>query len=409
MSGEQRMVGTVGLMGIVVGYVVGASIFVLPGRLAVATGPGLFLSYLVAAVPAALAAVVGLRLARRYRQSGAGFLAVSAAYGPAAGFFLVFTLLVALTIGLPLVALGFADLVAALLPGTPRTVTAMGVTVLACALNLASLGSIARLQVALTTAKVAALLLFGVAGTLTAPESSLRPLLPHGLAPVLGAAIPAYFSYVGFLSVTEIAGEIRDPERTVPRAMAASVGLVVVAYVLAAIAVVGHLTPAELSSAPAPAALAASRFLPALAPAITVAAAVSAATALNAVVLALSRDVAALAQAGLLPRRLAQRAPATGAPRAAVLSLGGLFLLGIGLGAPLEDYAVLAVAGFCLTQILVGLAARRLGDGRLAPLGLALISGLFLAHALWSNPWGAALVGASTALGLVLSWRATRA
>ena len=88
MAGHRtaRNIGLAGAVFTMVGYVVGASIFILPGALAADTGPAAFLAYLIAGVLAALTCVVGAELGSAVPVSGAINVTASRVLGPLFGF-----------------------------------------------------------------------------------------------------------------------------------------------------------------------------------------------------------------------------------------------------------------------------------------------------------------------------------
>jgi amino acid transporter len=202
---------------------------------------------------------------------------------------------------------------------------------------------------------------FGVAAVSHIQPGRLSPLLPHGLSALLATAVPAYFSFTGFTVIAEIAEEIRDPGRTIPRALALSFAIVTVAYVLIALAVPGLLDWTTLADVPAPVATAAETFLPrAGVGLIAVGAILAAATSIHGMLLVQSRDVFALARDRLFPEALARVQPGSGIPAVAVVLLTVLSLGGVLAGGSILEYAMIAVLGVMVVQALIAVAVMRL-------------------------------------------------
>src|SRR5262249_22635161 len=135
----------------------------------------------------------------------------------------------------------------------------------------------------------------------------LVPFAPNGWWPVLAAAIPAFFSYAGFMVIIDIGGEIKDPARTIPKALTLSFIAVLATYLLVWLAVFGPIRWQELGAIAAPVGEAASRLLPAWTAAAIAAAAIAAgATSINGLLLGYSRDVMALANVKVFPAPLAK-------------------------------------------------------------------------------------------------------
>lgn len=360
MSESRQMKRTIGLWGAVatlVGYVIGASVFILPGELAPATGPAVFVSYLLASIPALLACFVTAQIGCAYPVSGAAYVAASRVLSPYWGFMVVWSLLMGVTVGVALIAYGFADYLAFFFPGLDRRAVAI-VTVLAfCIINVLgarlSVGSEAVMVVGFMTV----LAVFGVGGVWHMEPAHLTPLFPKGLRPVMSAAIPAYFSFIGFAMLAELAGEIDRPARTIPWALALSFACVLFFYVLVPVALVGVVPWNELRGTEASVSAAAARFLPAPWPAwISVGALLAAATSLNGILLSISRDIFALARDRIFPATLGRLHPRYVSPDVAVLSLTGLALVGVAVGTSIRNYAVVAVMAIMVSQILSALA-----------------------------------------------------
>ena len=304
----QRHIGLGGAVFTLVGYVIGASIFVLPGQLSAQVGPGLVLSYAVAGGLAVLACLASAHLGGQFPVSGAIYVAIGKAIGPRAAFISMWLLLLAVGVGIPLVAYGMVDYLAYFWPGRapgatdgdhhrprlrrhqPVSGTPGGAR--ADGHDRRAAGHHLRLR-----------------GRRDPPYrwSRFSPLLPNGVGAMLLAAVAAYFSFLGFMVIADIAEEIRDPDRTIPRALIMSFAIVIVAYLLIAVAVPGLLDWRTLGTVPAPVASAAETFLcPPVANLIAVAAILAAATSVHGILLVHSRDVFALARDDVFPESLAQ-------------------------------------------------------------------------------------------------------
>lgn len=391
-----RTIGLAGTVSTLIGYVIGASIFILPGELAASSGPAIGLSYLLAAVPAAFCCFVSAQIGSVFPVSGANYVAVSRVISPFAGFLMVWVLMAALIVGVPLVAFGFADYVAYFLPGLPRTGVAVAAVVFFVLVNVRGARLSVWSQSVMVVGFVLALLVFGVGGLPYVRAEHFVPLFPRGIMPVVGAAIPAYFSYIGFLVIVEIGEEIEQPSRTIPLALAISLGCVLIFYGLVSIVLPGIIPWEALGETDAPVATAAATFLPpSVAGLISLGALLAAATTLNGILLGQSRDLFALARDRILPEVFGRLHPRFHSPYVAVGVLGLLSLGGVAIGASITEYATLAVLGFMTFQMFSGVGVYLLparaperfdrAPFRLAPfwrvfvgLGLVVLSALFV-------------------------------
>jgi APA family basic amino acid/polyamine antiporter len=162
---------------------------------------------------------------------------VSAAYGPWLAFVFAWTTLLTLPVAIAAVARGFADYLAAIWPleeAQRRGAAAAAITVFAL-LSIASTRAATRVAGIAASAKLLALLGIAVAGialtagvSAAAPEPAALPQAAH-----LGLAlVPIIFAFDGSMSVAYIAGEVREPARTIPRSLLAGIAIVTATYVL---------------------------------------------------------------------------------------------------------------------------------------------------------------------------------
>jgi APA family basic amino acid/polyamine antiporter len=303
---------------------------------------------------------VGAAIGSALPVSGSLNVASGRVLAPVIGFIGVWATLMAVALAIPLVSYGLADYLAYFLPGVDRLTIAIVAAAAFGLLNLANVDLAVQLQVALTVGLLIILYAFGIGGAVNADPALLAPLMPNGLGPVIGAAVPAYFSYAGMTVITEIGGEIKRPGRTIPLALLISFVVIAAGYSLVAFAVPGLLPWQSLRDVDAPVARAAEVFLPAWTGAlIAIGALFAAATSLNAMLLIHSRDVLAMARAGAFPAVLGRRT-ARGVPVEAVVLVTALGLLGILSGSTIREYAAMAVISVMLLQVFSGIVILRL-------------------------------------------------
>lgn len=354
-------IGAFGAAITIVGIVVGASIYILPGEIAASAGPGVVLSYGLAAVLAVFSCIVAAQLGSVYPVSGASFVAIGRLVSPAFSFLCVWVMIGAAVVAVALLGYGFAGYVGQWAPGVSRPMLAAGLIIFLGVLNLGGSREMLAAQTMMVAFVLLSLIIFAVTGVVQGHQENLTPLLPNGLGPVISGAIPAYFSFAGFMVIIELSGEVRRPERNIPLALAISFTVVAAVYGLVALAVVAQIPWTELVAVDAPVTEAASRTLPALLVQAVALSAVAATTgSANVILKGYSRDILALARCQALPKQLATVNPKTGAPIAAVLTMTVLSLCALTVGAKLVDYATFVVVGLMTLQMGAGIAALRL-------------------------------------------------
>src|SRR5918998_1166962 len=235
-----------------VGAVLGPGVLILPGLAAEVAGPASVLAWaalLALSVPLAITfAVLGVR----QPEAGGTAAYARAAFGPRAGAVTGWWFLAGVVIGAPAVALIGGFYVSELLGAGREAAVAAAAAMIAgvLAANRFGVQATARLQLGLAGV-LAALLLVAVVSAL--PESRAEhwtPFAPQGWTAVGEAASLLMLSFIGWEAVSHLAGELRDPDRQLPRAIFAALAVVVVLYLGLAVATVGALGTAAPSDVP---------------------------------------------------------------------------------------------------------------------------------------------------------------
>ncbi len=357
---NHRTIGLAGAVFTLVGYVIGASIFVLPGQLAADAGPAAFLSYLMAGGLAAISCLVGASIGSTVHVSGAGNVAVARTLAPVYGFLGVWITVVAVVVSIALVAFGLADYVAYFFPAVDRRAVALVAVLMFAVLNLTTVQLAVSVQVAMTIGFLIVMFGFGIGGTANAKPELITPFMPNGFGPVASGAVLAFFSFAGITVITELGGEIKNPARTIPLTLLIGFVVVLTSYALVSFAVPALLPWQTLRETSAPVARAAEVFLPSwIGGVIAIAAILAAATSINGMLLIHSRDLLAMARARVFPEGMATRNRA-GVPAQAVGLLTILSVVAVVLGGTVRQYAMMAVMSVMILQVFQGLAVLRL-------------------------------------------------
>jgi APA family basic amino acid/polyamine antiporter len=257
--GYLRRLGVWDASMVVVGGVIGSGIFLTPATIARQTGSSTeqLLAWAIGGVLALLGALCYAELGTRRPSAGGGYVYLREAFGGIVAFVYGWNLLVVNHSGaIAAVATVFVDYAATALdvhPADPRPYAAATIVFLA-GINGFGIRSGALTQNLLTVLKLAAigaLICAGFALRGSAPPEPMPPLQPLALGVVL---LPVLFSYGGWYYVNDIAGEIRDPERNLPRALLFGMLLVALCYVLVNLAFLAVLGHAGLAASNAPAA-----------------------------------------------------------------------------------------------------------------------------------------------------------
>ena len=190
---------------------------------------------------AALCGALSLgELAARYPEAGGNYVYLREAYGPSLAFLYGWKCLLIMDPGLTAaLAMGLGAYAQATLPSLSPKAVALGAIVVIAAANVAGLRLAGAIGHFLAVAKIVllvALVVWGFASG-AGDTSHLTPFLERraGAGPLVpalaGAMVMAFFSFGGWWEAAKLAGEVRDPGRTLPRALALGVSAVTLLYV----------------------------------------------------------------------------------------------------------------------------------------------------------------------------------
>ncbi len=357
---EQTLKKSVGLAGavcLIVGYVIGATIFILPGPLAAEAGPGIFISHMIAAFLAIFACFVAAQVGCTFPVSGANMVIVNRVLPRYWGFFEASFVLLTVIFALPLISYGFAEYLSFFFPNINLMLTAILLILFFMLVNLLGLQVASWVQAVMTVEFVIALLIFGIGGILKSDTHLMVPLFPKGFSPILLVAVPAYTSFFGFLFIAEVAEEVKNPTKNIPRALIIGFILVTVIYISVPLAVTRLLSWNTLGDTQAAVAVASEIFMPAwLAKIIALSALVAIATSINGIFMANTRDVLAYGRDKIYPAIFARISKKFRTPYMGLFLLAFLSIFGILLKLSITFYATVAVMCFLLFQILSGMA-----------------------------------------------------
>ena len=251
-----RALGVRALAANIVNTIVGSGIFVLPAVVAAILGPAAMLAYLVCAALVALFGLCFAEVGSRVHGSGGAYAYVEAAFGPYVGFSAGLLLGCAEMAASAAVATIFVGSLSALFPGGGGTASRAVMLILLygalAIVNVRGVRTGARLMELITAAKLVPLVLLVIAGMFVLHPDYLKwPGIPP-LADIGRASLVLMFAFTGVEGPLTSSGEVRNPARTVPRAVL--LGLSTVALLYAGLQMVsqGVLGPALATATDAP-------------------------------------------------------------------------------------------------------------------------------------------------------------
>lgn len=344
------------------GVTIGAGIYVLVGVMADRSGMHAPLAFLVAAIPMALSAASFAELGTRMPVSASEAAYIQAAFDRRWLSLSVGLLVVATaTISAATIVSGSAGYIASFLDWPDSWIIAGVVLAMGAVSCLATTQSVTFAGM-MTVIEIGGLAVIIGAGAMMGgePLGRLPELVPGAgdavaWVSVLGSSLVAVFAFLGFEHLVNISEEMKEPTRTLPRALFLTLGITAFLYFLVVWIAVVAVSPAELGASRAPLALVFERltgFPLAMMSAIAIVA------TLNGVVvhmIMIARVLYGMARQGFLPSRLGTVSSATGTPLITT-GIGVTAILALALALSLGGLADLAARGTLVIFALINLA-----------------------------------------------------
>jgi len=342
------------------GSMIGAGIFVALAPAAEAAGAGLLVGLLIAGLVAWCNATSSAQLAAIYPVSGGTYVYGRERLGPFWGYLAGWGFVVGKTASCAAMALTVGSYV---WPEQAHAVAVAAVVALTAVdyMGVQKAAWLTRVIVTVVLAVLAAVVIV----CLTSAHASAGRLdigSDASVGGVLQAAGLLFFAFAGYARIATLGEEVRDPARTIPRAIPLALGITLVVYVAVAVSVLVVLGPSGLARESAPLAEAVRQAgMPGLAPVVRVGAAVAALGSLLALILGVSRTTLAMSRDRHLPHVLSAVHPRFKVPHRAELLVGAVVAvlaattdvrgaIGFSSFGVLAYYAVANAAAWTLTE-----------------------------------------------------------
>lgn len=255
-GGLTRGIGTFQLAMLGVGATIGTGVFFVMHEAVPLAGPAVIVAFVVAAVAAGLSAVCYAEMASAVPVSGSTYSYAYATLGEVVAIGVAACLVLEYGVSTAAVASGWSGylgrLVGDLFGWTIPTALTVGplegglinlpsvVLVGLCALLLIrGTRESATVNTVMVIIKIGVLLMFGAIAISAFNADNFADFAPHGAAGVTAAAGTIFFTFIGLDAVSTAGDEVRDPQRSLPRAILIALAVVVAVYLFVALAAVG--------------------------------------------------------------------------------------------------------------------------------------------------------------------------
>ena len=371
----RKALGPWDLVAIGIGCIIGVGIFVLPGvEAATHAGPGIILSFALAACACACAALCYAELASMIPVAGSAYTYGYATLGEVFAWIIGWDLILEYMVGASLVAIGWSAYLVNLLDhalaaaGTsvPRAISASpfgespGLANLPAAaivlfltwLLVRGIKESARANLVMVLIKVAVIVVFVVLAVGYVNPSNWRPFLPFGFGGVMTAAAIVFLAYVGFDAVSTTAEEAVNPQRDMPIGILGSLVVATILYMAVAAIMTGVVPYRDLNVAD-PVALVLNRLgLPWASMLISLGAITGITSVLLVLLLGQPRILFAMSRDGLLPEGLSRVHARYRTPYLTTMFTGGIVAVAAAL-TPINVVAELCSIGTLFAFIIV--------------------------------------------------------
>ncbi|MYR07808.1 amino acid permease [Gordonia sp. SID5947] len=304
------------------GSMIGAGVFAVLAPAADAAGSGLLIGLAIAAIVAYCNATSSGRLAARYPVSGGTYVYGRERLGEFWGYLAGWCFVIGKMASCAAMALTVGVYV---WPEYAHAV-AVAAVVVVTAVNYRGIEKsalVTRLIVAVVLATLAAVVVVAATSPPGDAGTNLTIADDATVYGVLQASGQIFFAFAGYARIATLGEEVRDPARTIRRAIPLALGVALVVYTSVALATLAVLGPVDLAAAAAPLVETVRvAGVPGMAPVVQIGAAIAALGSLLALVLGVSRTTLAMARDGHLPRWLATVHPTYRVPHHAELAVG---------------------------------------------------------------------------------------
>jgi basic amino acid/polyamine antiporter, APA family len=317
-----KKIGLLGGTVLMMGTVIGISVFLLPGELIGQAGPAIALALAITALPMVFSVLALLQLGGAIPVAGGVYVYGSRLVGPFWGFLSIWLVIPAIWSTLLFTSIGFAEFTRFFFD-VPAGILMALVLLAFLGLNLLGITLVARVQLLMVGFILLAIAAFVLPGLGQVDTANYTPLFPQGVAPVLLAVVALYIPFQGFAMIVELGEELEDPIRNIPRVLLFGMGLAVLVS-LSLVAVFVGLDDWQSLAALGPGGIAraAGEYLPPIVGGIVaIAAVLGAFTTLNAVITSYSRTLMRASRDGIISPRLAEISERTSVPHWAIIVL----------------------------------------------------------------------------------------
>lgn len=263
-----KTMSAVDLISLGIGAVIGTGIFILPGTVAATkAGPGIILSFVLAAVVCSTAAMCYAEFASALPVAGSAYSYGNLVYGEIIGWILGWALILEYVLAVAAVSSAWGAYFKSFMSGfgvdIPASIVgpldiahgsygnwiAIIIVLIISSMLAHGVKSSVRLNNIIVFVKIAIILLFVLVGAFFVKPGNWHPFMPFGFHGVLAGSSAVFFAYLGFDAVSSSAAEVKNPKKNMPIGIIGTLIIATLLYVLVAIVLTGMISYTKLNVA----------------------------------------------------------------------------------------------------------------------------------------------------------------
>ncbi|HHT35516.1 MAG TPA: amino acid permease, partial [Bacteroidales bacterium] len=239
-------------VGVGLGAIIGAGIFVVTGVAAGVSGPAFIVGLIIAGVIASFNGLSSAQLAAVYPHSGGtyeyGYQLLSPSFGFSAGWMFLISKLSAAGV----VAIGFGSYFHQLLPVASPMLLSVVAVILLTVVNLFGIKKAGVLNLVIVTFTLLSLLYLGFGGIPAVVKRNFTPFAPFGISGIAEAAALLFFAFTGYARIATLAEEVHHPEKTIPRAVVITIASAILLYAAVSVVAIGVVGAEQMAASTSP-------------------------------------------------------------------------------------------------------------------------------------------------------------
>lgn len=315
-------------IGIGLGAIIGAGIFVVTGVAAGVSGPAFIIGLLIAGIIASFNALSSAQLAAAYPISGGTYEYGYRVLHPILGFSAGWLFLISKITAAGVVAIGFGSYFSQMVPTTSPIIYSLLAVVLLTGANLFGIRKAGLLNGIIVTITIGSLVFLAISGIQHIKIENFKPFAPFGIQGIAQSAAILFFAFTGYARIATLAEEVNDPQKTIPQAIIITIISAILLYLAISIVAIGVIGTEKMANSPSPLQVMANSLS---APGINILTIIGASTAMLGVllsqILGISRMMLAMAIRNDLPPFLQKIQGRFHIPQAAIITTGLLIIL----------------------------------------------------------------------------------